>query len=348
MLGEKSKLGGGIMRITDKLSNHTKKLLKIFMISSAITFTVCLLIVGAGVLAYNTLIYQEEPVKQVQEDGDLGASLESNNDHIKPLDQEINKTVAIFGTDVEGYRTDTILVANFNSKTNEAKIISVPRDTRVEWTDAEKQYLNEGHEWVNASKLNEMTVHTGLDQIRGGTIDYLEKLLGLKIDNYVIVSTSAFRELIDAVGGVEIDVPVRMKKDDYSQDLHIDLYPGVQVLDGAQAEGFVRYRDYKMGDIDRISAQQAFIEAFVEKIMSPEIITKIPSLITIMFTSVKTDVKIAEIPQYYPYIKGFDTNNLSFYTVPGDFARIDNGDYYIVDREATYQMIDDIFFAEEE
>ncbi len=249
------------------------------------------------------------------------------------------------GVDKEGYRTDVIIVAHFNSETNEADVIAVPRDTHVTWSEEQKAYLKEGNGWVRESKLNEMTAYTGIEGVRGGTIDYLENLLGTKVDNYVMIDTDAFKKIVDAVGGVTLEVPQRMKYDDYSQELHIDLQPGLQTLDGEDAEGFVRYRgDYAMGDVQRIEVQRVFLEAFVEKVMTPRILLDIPGIAEVVFSSIKTDLKIQDIPQYIPYITTFNTNKLYFHTIEGEYERIDNKEYYVVDAEAANHVATNIFY----
>ena len=204
--------------------------------------------------------------------------------------------------------------------------------------------LPQKHQWVRVGKINEMTSWGGIENIRPLTITTIERLLGVKIDNYVVVNLDAFRQIVDAIGGVEVEVKQRMKKDDYSQDLHIDLSPGVQVLDGEKAEQFVRFRGYPTGDLGRIEAQQDFLEAFAKKILSPEIITKIPKILPILFTSLKTDIGLTEIPSYYPYLKDFDINQLHFSILPGE-ARIEEGlSCFFVDEEAVCTLVQELFF----
>lgn len=335
---------------------NKKKLWKIFWI----TFAVCMILFGMtaaiGITAYNVMIHEKEPSRvtvvekeslgedQVLEEGEKTLTPSSELPKEQPEEQLADKTVAILGMDKDGDRTDVILVAHFDSSTNGIDVISVPRDTKVEWKLDQKACLPNYYSWVKTSKINEMTHYSEMRHVRGTVINELEIILGNKIDHYVIISLDAFRRIVDAVGGVDLDVPIRMKKDDYAQNLHIDLYPGFQHLDGDKAEQFVRFRDYLDGDVGRIQAQQQFLAALAEKVLSPQIITKIPQIVTVLFTSVRTDIAFMDIADYLPYIKNLDLNQINFHTLPG-VGRMENGvSYYFKDEEKIQALTNQVFF----
>ncbi|OON98042.1 MAG: hypothetical protein ATN32_04925, partial [Candidatus Epulonipiscium fishelsonii] len=259
--------------------------------------------------------------------------------------EDVNKTIAVFGTDVDGFRTDVVLVVNFNSITNKIKVISIPRDTRVEWSSEQKDLMTERRGFTQTvSKLNEMTAYAGIENIRELTIGYIEAVLGVKIDNYVVVSLDAFREVIDAIGGVEVYVPKDMDYNDPYQDLYINLEQGIQTLDGEEAEEFVRFRHDKDGDLGRIERQQLFLDAFVDKLLSPAIATKIPQLISVLSSSIKTDASISEILECYPYLKEFDASDLEFYLIPGKAQYVGDISYFIIDMDQMTDFVDEIFY----
>lgn len=323
--------------------------IKIFLIAALITFVLCVMVTIAGVTAYYALVYDKgnTSVHQAEDEGiEPQETPEAEMESIQPsvAKKDDSKTVAIFGTDKAGSLTDVILVAHFKSETNEVNILSIPRDTKVEWTKEQTSILPKAHQWVRVSKINEMTSWGSIDDIRPLTIATLEKLLGVKIDHYVVVNLDAFRQIVDAIGGVEVEVKQRMKKDDYSQGLHIDLYPGVQVLDGEKAEQFVRFRSYPTGDLGRIEAQQQFLEAFAKKVLSPDIITKMPKIVPILFTSIKTDVGLTEIPTYYPYLKEFSMDKLHFSVLPGEAHEENNLSYFFPDLDAVCTLVQELFF----
>lgn len=336
----------------DKVKLQKQKLWKVFLSSMGITFVICMIGIGVGATIYNAFIHEtgvvaaSATIENDQENLITDSIDQANDKQLLQLDKRINKTVAIFGTDIEGLRTDVILVANFNSETNEVNVVSVPRDTKVNWTSDQRSLLPPHNDWVRVSKINEMTAWGGMEQVRGLIVRELENILGIKIDNYAVISISTFREIIDAIGGVEFEVPERMKRDDYAQNLHIDLYPGVQMLDGAKAEQLVRYRGYADADLGRIKVQQKFLQAFAEKVLSAEIITKIPKIIPVLLKSIKTDASLLELTEYYPYLKTFDLSNLYFYTLPGIDGYENGISYYMADIEQTEALVNELFFSE--
>ncbi|MBP3888674.1 MAG: LCP family protein [Cellulosilyticum sp.] len=317
-----------------KLKKKQKKTLaQIFVRTVAITFAV--LVVAVGGFAY---VYQQNFYN-----GDTGPIF------AKKEKDPINKTLAVFGVDEDGVRTDVIFVLNYNSETDKMRIISVPRDTRVEWTDSQQELVQElkGYN-ISISKLNEMTSYGSMDKIRELTIAYLEDTLDLQIDNYVIVTLDAFKKIVDAIGGVEVDVPALdgngLHYDDNYQDLHIHLDPGVQTLNGEEAEGLVRYRKgYAEGDVGRIKTQQLFLDAFAKKVTSPSIITKIPNIINAVSESVTTDIKLSEIKDYLPYLSSMTAENLTFNIVPGEGQYIGGKSYYVIDEEALPLFLEEVF-----
>lgn len=321
-----------------KLKKKQKtKLRKIFIRTILIT----LIVLGIGTIVFS-FIYNQF----------LSAG---NHNIFKEKDPKpINKTVAVFGVDKEGYRTDVIFLVNFNSDKNKVTVLSVPRDTKVEWTESMQEEIQEIKGYpVYTSKINEMTSYAGINRIEDFTIPELEQITGMTVDNYVIVTLDAFREIVDAIGGVEVDVPVLngdgLQYDDNYQDLHIHLSPGLQTLDGEAAEGLVRFRKgYAEGDVGRIKTQQLFIEAFLKKITSPAIITKLPNIAKVVMNSVETDVNLSEALGYIPYLKGLNQENLTFDIIPGEASYEGGKSYYVVDEAQMPIFIEEILNGTEE
>lgn len=313
--------------------NQKKRMGQIFIKTILITCVVLAIMVGGFVFLYNTFLYDGE-----------GNSLFEQKEP-----DPINKTLAVFGVDEDGYRTDVIFVVNYNSQTGKTKVISVPRDTKVDWAEDQKTRMEEikGYS-ISTSKINEMTSYVGMEHIGEFTVPELEGLLDIQIDNYIIITLDAFKQMVDAIGGVEVDVPVLdgngLQYDDNSQDLHIHLSPGLQVLNGEQAEGLVRFRKgYAEGDVGRIKTQQLFLEAFAKKITSPEIITKIPNIISTVLKTVTTDIKLSEISGYLPHLKSIDASMVSFHIIPGEGQYIGGKSYFIVDEPAMPSFLEEVF-----
>ncbi len=172
-------------------------------------------------------------------------------------------------------RSDTLMVMTIDTESREASIISIPRDTRVRikglgWDKVNHAYL------VGQETLTKQTT---------------ENFLGIPMDYYVKVNLDSFGRIVDAIGGVTVDVEKRMQYEDSWDHYVIDLQPGVQRLDGRTALQYVRYRD-EDGDIGRVARQQKFIKAVLAEVSSPAIILKAPSIIREIFASLDTDIPV--------------------------------------------------------
>lgn len=322
---------------TKKRLNKKKKLMRTFLKSMLGTVIVCV-VGGISVVACYNYFFKHDGGATKEE----GKKTWGKKEEKAP---DIYKNIAVFGVDKDGYRTDVIFVVNFNSVTNKVKALSLPRDTKVNWSEEQKQSLRDlGKYTVSTSKLNEMTAYGGIDNIRSFTINQIENMLGITIDNYVIVDINAFNKIVDAIGGVDLEVPQDMYYTDSAGGLYINLKAGYQHLDGDQAEQLVRFRRYKNGDVDRIATQQIFLKAFAEKVLSPSTLTKIPELVEILFGSITTDLSIIELPQYYKYLSSFDKENISFFTLPGEGGYEGGVSYFFPDYDAIDQVVQEVFF----
>lgn len=203
------------------------------------------------------------------------------DDKIKINDSERKPdffNVLILGTDLNGYHTDSIMIASFDIKAKKVKVLSVPRDTMINVKRNNKK-INAAY-CVNGEPGN-------IDEL----YEELESVLGFKPDKYVCVSTGGFVKMIDAIGGVEVDVKRDMKYDDPSQDLYIDIKKGLQTLNGYDSMCFMRYRyGYVEGDVGRVRAQHQFVKALMDKMLTPTTLSKLPELVDIISKNVKTDL----------------------------------------------------------
>ena len=214
-------------------------------------------------------------------------------------------------------RSDTLMVASVDMDSHKAALLSVPRDTRV---------AIDGHGY---DKINHAYAFGG-HELSKSTV---ERLLGTHIDHYVIIDTKAFQRIIDALGGVDIDVDKRMHYEDPWDDnggLVIDLYPGQQHLDGARAIQYVRYRDGE-GDIGRIGRQQKFMKAVLARLISPSILPKLPDLVTQVSSAVTTDMSVPELLKYAKLLKDVHDNGMTVQMVPGQPAYLSDISYWIPD-----------------
>jgi len=214
-------------------------------------------------------------------------------------------------------RSDTLMVAALDTIQEKAALLSIPRDTRVEIEGHGYDKINHAYAF-GGHKLTQKTV---------------EKLLGVPMDHYIKINTKAFPKIIDAIGGVDIDVEKRMHYEDPWDDnggLVIDLYPGEQHMDGQKAIQYVRYRDGE-GDIGRIGRQQKFMKAVLAKLISPEILPKLPELVRQVSKSVDTDMSVTELLDFAQQMKAVHDNGLTAKMVPGRPAYLNDISYWIPD-----------------
>ena len=231
-------------------------------------------------------------------------------------------TIMIMGVDEredDVGRSDTLMIATVDPKKNRAALLSIPRDTRVKIA---------GHGW---DKINAAYAYGG-ERLTQRTV---EDFLGVNMDHYVIINTHAFQKIIDAIGGIDIDVEKRMYYEDPWDDdggLVIDLRPGLQHMDGKTAVTYVRYRDEE-GDIGRIKRQQKFMAACMEKITSHTIIPKLPAVSREVLGSVKTDLSMRQLLEFAGTLKEAQRNGLKTDMVPGRPLYIDGISYWIPEVE---------------
>lgn len=237
-------------------------------------------------------------------------------------------TILIMGVDVrhdDAGRSDTMMIATVDPKSDSASLLSVPRDTRV-------RIYGYGYDKINAAFAY------GGEPLAERTV---ENFLGINIDHYVIIDVNSFVKIIDAIGGIDIDVEKRMKYEDPWDDnggLVINLYPGVQHMDGKTAVTYVRYRDSE-GDIGRIKRQQKFMAACMEKVMSPSFIPRIPAVLREVIDAVDTDMTTRQLLELAGSLKSAQQNGLETDMVPGYPLYIEDISYWIPDvEELQYAM----------
>lgn len=248
-------------------------------------------------------------------------------------------SVLVVGTDKVGLNTDTILVASLDSINNRASVMSIPRDTMSNVSR-------------NVKKIN-AAYSIGAKNGKGNVKklkDEVSDLMGFEVDNYVVVNLAAFEELIDAIGGVTIDVPRNMNYDDPYQDLHIHIDKGLQTLNGEQAIGFVRYRSgYAEGDIGRVKAQQMFIEALVNQVATPATVTKMPKLIDIVLDNMDTDLTNGELLWFGKEVLEIDmATNFNMFVLPGEPQYVSGISYYLPNESEILAIVNEYFNPNEE
>lgn len=214
-------------------------------------------------------------------------------------------------------RSDTLMVAMLDPNKHKVALLSVPRDTMVKI------------EKYGYDKINSAYAYGGHKL----TQDTVEDLIGVSIEHYIQIDVHAFRRIIDALGGVDIDVEKRMYYEDPWDDdggLVIDLYPGEQHMDGETAITYVRYRDEE-GDIGRISRQQKFMQAVLDKMTSPSTIPRLPAVVKEVFSCVETDMSLRQMLEFTNSLIEAQKYGLETEMIPGIPMYIDEVSYWVPD-----------------
>lgn len=227
-------------------------------------------------------------------------------------------------------RSDSMILVTINPLTKTANAISIPRDSKV--------YIADNH---GIDKINAAHSYGGPELV----VKTVEQTFGVKINHYIDVDYAAVRKLVKALGGVYINVEKRMRYVDHAARLNIDLYPGYQLLNAKQAEGYLRFRHDAVGDIGRMRRQQWFVNGVLKKLQSPEIIPKIPQLIQLLSKHIKTDMNFYELSQLATYSKIINLDEIQTSTLPGKPSKFGHISYWILDTNKTQEIIDRLVYG---
>lgn len=219
-------------------------------------------------------------------------------------------TFVVGAVDEDQTRTDALMVATMNTKEKTINVMNIPRDTMCN--------NGESGAWrkINAAYATKK----GIEQ----TKVEIERLMGFQPDKYVIVNFEGIAAIVDAIGGVDYEVPFRMEYHDPSQHLDIDLQPGMQHLTGKQTVEFLRWRhnndyskQYVNGDEGRVENQQKFLRELARQVLQVKNATKIPKIAEAVSKNVKTDFTTGELLWMGKQALQIDNANLKFFTLPG-------------------------------
>ena len=241
---------------------------------------------------------------------------------------------------------DAIMVGCFYRDTGDIKLMSIPRDmyTRIPVHRLE-QMRAEGLRPPTTMKINAVRAFGG----RNGTYylkQQLGEMLGVEFNYYVEVQLEAFVRIIDAMGGIYIDVPVPMFYNPPDQDLFINLSPGFQRLDGRTAEGLVRFRNFPTGDLGRNQTHMDFMSQLVSQMLTREAIMSDPlGMINIILNDVRSNIGLAAI-RYLPYVDRISGDSITTFTMPGRPAYVGGVSWFLADPQRVPETINQIFYAE--
>lgn len=222
------------------------------------------------------------------------------------------------------YRTDTMLLVHVDPKAKQIWMLSIPRDTRVNIP---------GH---GTAKINAANFYGG----PALAIETVSEFTGLPVHHYLEVEFDGFKQAVDAMGGVWVDVPQEIddrKAATASKDFraaHIDA--GYQLLDGEHALTFVRSRKFADADFTRMKNQQIFFKALADQIAKPGNLSKIPQIITKVAPYIRTDMKLMDLIRTAQSLQSAGSKNVYTATVLGEWK----SPYVWPDEDVLEQLVD--------
>lgn len=328
----------------DKKNRYAKKRKKKIG-KKVLIFIIIILLLGIGWFTYRT----------IRNGGGISgmlATVVGHNENTKKDLKEIKVLILGVSTDTDAELTDTIMIASYNPNTQKANLLSIPRDT---FTGKNQKKA------VASQKINSLY---NINKTPDKTLAAVNELTGLDIKYYVVVKTEALIKLVDAIGGVKFNVPMRMKYTDTSQNLVIDLEEGEQLIDGNKAEQLLRFRhnDYQKGvgmtsypseygdnDFGRMRTQRDFIIATLKQTLKPSNIFKIGQILEIANENVDTNLELSFVKDYIPYAVELDTENITSATLPGttpDVSTTNGVSVFVADKKASKELIQSMFYAD--
>lgn len=245
------------------------------------------------------------------------------------------------------FRPDTIMLASINTKEKTIKLISVPRDSRVDI------YNTNGRDKVNScfyyasldltpeqAADSDVVFDTGVTYLKNTVSDVLG---GIQIDYYLGIDMDALPQIADVMGGVTIDVHQDLYEKNGHDTSGIRIKKGTQVLDGDQLLYYSRYRAYVDGDIGRVQIQQKILKAIFTEFKKNGTFAQVPQIYNLVQDMVETDLKFAQIASLGLSFKDFNVDDIQTYTLPGDFGNLSGISYWIVNQPERVTFIKELF-----
>lgn len=303
-------------RTTYKVERKRKKRRRIFFF-----MVVPLLILVLGVTSYGAFLYSK--AQTVIDDSYTPLDRESSK-RDKPVDPEIdNVSILFIGVDDSdtrnfsaGSRTDALMLATLNEKQKSVKLLSIPRDSYV--------YIpSKGYE----DKINHAYGSGGA----ASTIESVEELLDVPVDYYVNMNFNAFIDVIDALGGINVEVPYALSEQDSNDRKNaINLEAGLQELSGEEALALARTRKLD-NDIERGKRQQEILKAIIKKAVSAKGVTKYSDVMEAVGDNMSTDLSFSEMKTFIDYATAGNGIDIETLTLAGGDSYIDGVYYYQLD-----------------
>lgn len=303
-----------------------KKLTKGIFIFLAIAAVVVLLIIG--------ILFAARLLLGFNNGGGASAVDRVADDEYEEAADELRLNVLVMGKDKTSGLCDMIMLVSYNITSKKVGVVQIPRDTYAEFTEDSYKKIN--------GALNAL----------GGErefCDFLSQALCVRIDKYITVNLEAVGEIVDLLGGVEVDIPFDMNYSDPAQGLSIKLEKGRTLLNGEMAQQFVRYRSgYTEGDLGRIDAQKIFIASLMAKLKSSASLFRIREIFSAVSNDIKTDISMSDIIIFAMQAFSVPSDKVTFVTLAGEgaVASVSGASYYVISRPSAIEIVTEYLGAE--
>lgn len=221
----------------------------------------------------------------------------------------------------QGY-TDSINILSIDKKTKEVSLLSIPRDTRVEIAGKGVDKINSAYAYGDINTTKET----------------VENFLKVRIDYYILVDFTDFKEMVDTLGGITMNVEPHISK--ARPELHGKT--GVSKLTGEEALIYVRFRQDSESEGGRMRRHREAIKAIIDGALNPSNILQAPAVLNQLRENVKTDIPPLETTVIETLITGFDMDNARIGVVTGEYTHINGINYMIPDMDKTEKTVNEL------
>ncbi len=294
-------------------------------------FLIGIIIISVVVIVGSLILLSLEPFSGTRGEEDWGTTPDGENSGAEVVaDEDGVISILVVGIDDDEGRTseltDVIIHLNYIVETGEVDILQIPRDT----------YINDS---FPTGKINAVYANYEYKGTEGITAlaEVIEDTFGIKSDHYVTITMDGFVDAVDAIGGIEIDVPANMELNGVS------IQEGLHTLTGAEAEVFVRTRNiYPTGDIGRISAQRIFMGALAEKLTSMGL-SDFTAGLTEVYDDIGSDLNVSEMLDLATKFREIDFYNVNMYMAPGEGHMHNSLSVYSLHEQATIDLVNEVY-----
>jgi LCP family protein required for cell wall assembly len=225
-------------------------------------------------------------------------------------------------------RADSVILVSIHHADGSIRILSIPRDTQVSIPGRQELDTVKQSYFYGGTQLVLRTV---------------EEFLQIPINQFIVVDSKSFIDMIDTLGGLDLYVENDMDYEDPYAQFQIHLKKGFQHLDGNAADQYVRYRSDELGDVGRVQRQQRFLKAFFSEMIRTDKLTKIPNCIKVVNNQVMTSFAMLDAVHLMKNLKSFSPELTKTEMLPGTLVTVSGVKYWQTNQGAMQQVLDEMF-----